>query len=109
MDTRGFTMQREIIRSIEAEFGRYKSLGEKAMGQLTAEELGQQRSPADNSITTIVWHIAGNLRSRFTDFLTSDGEKPWRGRDSEFEPRQVNAAEVEAKWEEGWATLFDTL
>jgi hypothetical protein len=102
-------VERDMVGSIEAEFQRYKALGEGAMDQLVAEELGQKRSPADNSITNIVWHIAGNLKSRFTDFLTSDGEKPWRERDSEFEPRQVTPAELQAKWEEGWGTLFESL
>jgi uncharacterized damage-inducible protein DinB len=60
-------------------------------------------------VAAIVWHISGNLRSRFTDFLTTDGEKPWRDRESEFALRAVSADEVRAKWEEGWDVLFRAL
>jgi hypothetical protein len=63
----------------------------------------------DNSIAVIVWHIGGNLRSRFTDFLTTDGEKPWRNRDKEFEARVVTREELLAKWESGWQALFGAL
>jgi hypothetical protein len=56
-----------------------------------------------------VWHVAGNLQSRFTDFLTSDGEKPWRHREEEFEERQVGREELVEKWDDGWETLFDAL
>jgi len=56
-----------------------------------------------------VWHIGGNLTSRFTDFLTSDGEKPWRDRESEFEERNVGRTELLEKWEKGWSTLFAAL
>ena len=66
--------------------------------------------PGDgNSVAAIVWHVAGNLRSRFTDFLTTDGEKPWRDRESEFAQRAVSVADVRAKWEDGWNVLFQTL
>jgi uncharacterized damage-inducible protein DinB len=60
-------------------------------------------------VAAIVWHIAGNLRSRFTDFLTTDGEKPWRDRESEFALRAVTPADVRAKWDEGWNVLLQTL
>lgn len=53
-----------------------------------------------------MWHVAGNLKSRFTDFLTTDGEKPWRDRESEFAARTVTAAELSAKWEDGWSALL---
>lgn len=100
---------RLIVASIEAEYRRYKALGEGAMRQLAAVELTRTPDPESNSIATIVWHIAGNLESRFADFLTSDGEKPWRNRDEEFEPRQAGAAEVEEKWQRGWRILTDAL
>lgn len=100
---------RDVISSIEAEYRRYKALGEAAFGQLDPAQLGSA-STGDNSVATIVWHIAGNLESRFTDFLTSDGEKPWRNRESEFEPREkVAIAHVTAKWNRGWETLFAAL
>ena len=56
-----------------------------------------------------MWHVAGNLHSRFTDFLTADGEKPWRDRESEFAPRNVTRAEVTAKWDTGWQALSSAI
>ena len=97
-----------LIASIEAEYRRYKTLGERAINQLAEPQLADARG-SSNSIATIVWHLAGNLQSRFTDFLTSDGEKPWRDRDSEFVPRHVTRAELQAKWEDGWRVLFAAL
>ena len=83
--------------------------GDESIRQLDAEALVRQPPGDGNSVAAIVWHISGNLRSRFTDFLTTDGEKPWRDRESEFAPRAVSADEVRAKWEEGWDVLFQTL
>jgi hypothetical protein len=97
-----------LPKLIEGEFLRYKALAEGAMNQLSAEQL-LKAGPATNSIATIVWHISGNLTSRFTDFLTSDGEKPWRERDSEFEERNASPEEIRAKWEQGWSVLLDVL
>lgn len=74
---------RALVASIEGEYRRYKSLGENAFNQLPDAQLADPAG-SSNSIATIVRHLAGNLTSRFTDFLTSDGEKPWRDRDSEF-------------------------
>ena len=99
---------RALVASIEAEYRRYKTLGESAIKQLTEPQLADATGTS-NSIATIVWHVAGNLKSRFTDFLTSDGEKPWRDRDSEFLARQVTRAELQAKWEDGWRVLFAAL
>ena len=78
---------REMLSSIEGEWRRYKTLGERAIDQVRDDELGRSTAGAANSIAVIVAHIGGNLRSRFTDFLTTDGEKPWRDRDREFEPQ----------------------
>ena len=66
-------------------------------------------SSGGNSIATLVWHISGNFVSRFTDFLQSDGEKPWRDRDAEFLHRTISRAELREKWEQGWAVLFRSL
>jgi uncharacterized damage-inducible protein DinB len=100
---------RTVVSSIESEYRRYQRLGDESLRQLDSEAL-VRRPPGDgNSVAAIVWHIAGNLRSRFTDFLTTDGEKPWRDRESEFAQRTVSAAEVRAKWEDGWGVLFRTL
>ncbi len=99
---------RALIASLEAEYHRYKTLGENAIIQLPEAQLADAAG-SSNSIAIIVWHLAGNLTSRFTDFLTSDGEKLWRDRDSEFLARQVKRAELQAKWEDGWRVLFAAL
>lgn len=101
-------MRRTVVASIEGEYRRYKSLGENAVNQLPDAQLADAAG-SSNSIAIIVWHLAGNLTSRFTDFLTSDGEKLWRDRDSEFLARQVTRAELQAKWEDGWRVLFAAL
>jgi uncharacterized damage-inducible protein DinB len=98
-----------IVQSIRAEFLRYKSLGEGALAQLRDEELCASPPGGGNSVATICWHIAGNFQSRFTDFLTTDGEKPWRKREEEFDSRQVTKAELLAKWESGWSAALATL
>lgn len=99
---------RTIVEAIEVEYHRYKDYGEGAFRQVTDAQLNE--GPADgNSIAIIVWHIAGNLRSRFTDFLTADGEKPWRDRESEFDPRNVTRSQLLEKWEDGWKVLLDSL
>jgi uncharacterized damage-inducible protein DinB len=98
-----------MIDAIRAEFLRYKALGERAIAQLNDAELSAPPAGGGNSIASICWHISGNLRSRFTDFLTTDGEKAWRQRDEEFEPRSVTQGELLAKWEQGWDVLLATL
>src|SRR3972149_9506463 len=100
---------REIIASIEGEFRRYKKLGEEAISQITGEDLARPGPGGNNSVAVIVWHLSGNLKSRFMDFLTADGEKPWRKRDEEFQPRSVEKAELFEKWDEGWRVPFETL
>jgi GNAT superfamily N-acetyltransferase len=99
----------QIVEGIAAEFRRYKHLGEKALEQVDEPDLGRPGPGGGNSLATLVWHIAGNLRSRFLDFRGSDGEKPWRRRDEEFIERPVGRAEVMAKWESGWSVLFGEL
>ena len=98
-----------ILSSIIGEFRRYKALGDAALTQVRDEEFAKTDGRAGNSIAVLVWHIGGNLRSRFTDFLTSDGEKPWRHRDEEFVPRTVTRVELMEKWNGGWNALFDAL
>ncbi len=100
---------REVLTSIEQEYRRYKKLAEGAFKQATDAELVRVPAADGNSIAMVVWHISGNLRSRFTDFLTTDGEKPWRDRESEFGNRNVSRADLLAKWEDGWAVLFGAL
>ena len=93
------------VEAIADEFTRYRSLGEAAIAQLSDEELAAAASEGGNSIVAIVWHLAGNLESRFTDFRTSDGEKPWRDRDDEFVLRNVTKSALLEKWERGWRAL----
>ena len=100
---------RLVIQSIEGEFRRYKHLAEASFAQLSNQQLTQAGGVADNSVATVAWHIGGNLRSRFTDFLDADGEKPWRDRESEFQRRSVTHEELLAFWEPGWLALFSTL
>jgi uncharacterized damage-inducible protein DinB len=100
---------RLVLASIEAEYLRYKAMAEGTFAQLNDEELARRAGATSNSIATIVWHMSGNLASRFTDFLTTDGEKSWRQRDEEFNARQVTKDELLAKWNAGWTVLFDTL
>ena len=100
---------RETIESIEREYRRYKILAESTFAALSAEQLAQVAGVEGNSIAVVAWHISGNLKSRFTDLLTSDGEKAWRQRDSEFEDRVVTHDELLAKWTDGWDVLFATL
>jgi hypothetical protein len=100
---------RDVVKGIESEFLRYKQLAERAINQLSDADLAKTSSEYDNSIATIVWHISGNLKSRFTDFLTSDGEKPWRHREEEFVRRALTKPELLARWNEGWSVLSDSL
>lgn len=100
---------RVILESIEGEYRRYKALGEGAIAQLTDEQLCRVSQSGGNSVAALVWHISGNFKSRFTDFLTSDGEKLWRDRESEFTRRNVARSEVLQKWNEGWETLLGAL
>jgi uncharacterized damage-inducible protein DinB len=90
-------------------FRYYKKLGERAMEQCPDENLHAMLDVESNSIAIIVKHMAGNMRSRWTDFLTSDGEKPDRHRDTEFETPPRTRAEILALWERGWKYVFDAL
>jgi hypothetical protein len=90
-------------------FGYYKRLAERAIQQCPDDGLFSTLDPESNSIAIIVKHMAGNIHSRWTDFLTTDGEKPDRNRDSEFEKPPRDRAELMAMWESGWKILFDAL
>jgi hypothetical protein len=90
-------------------FRYYKKLGERAMAQCPDEGLFIALDPESNSIAIIVKHLAGNMRSRWQDFLTTDGEKPDRHRDTEFETPPATRAELMEMWERGWKYLFDAL
>jgi uncharacterized damage-inducible protein DinB len=90
-------------------FRYYKKLGEDAMAQVTDDELTATLDPEMNSIAQIVKHIAGNMRSRWRDFLTTDGEKPDRNRDSEFIEPPATREALRAVWEAGWDEVFRAL
>lgn len=110
------TVNEDFLRSANRQFLYYKTLGEKAIDQLEAEQLFISLNEDTNSIATIINHLHGNMLSRWTDFLTTDGEKEWRNRDSEFEEyatSKLSAAEKKTellkKWNEGWDCLFKAL
>jgi hypothetical protein len=98
-----------FLESAKKEFQYYKLLGEKTFSQLTDEQLFNQINSESNSIAMIVKHLWGNMLSRWTDFLTTDGEKEWRKRDEEFENDIRTRQELLEKWEAGWACLFNAL
>src|SRR5438309_11571784 len=90
-------------------FRYYKRLGEGAMAQVSDEQLLAVLDPEMNSIAQIAKHMAGNMGSRWTDFLTTDGEKPDRNRDTEFEEPPATRAQLMELWERGWKYVFDAL
>src|SRR5438105_6786650 len=98
------------LRDIARTYRNYKPLGGRAMAQASDADLHTLVDPDANSIAIIVKHLAGNLRSRFTDFLTTDGEKPTRNRDAEFEmPDHASRAEMQQWWESSWKVTLDTI
>lgn len=99
----------ELLRSARKEFEHSKKLAERAIAQLDEDLLFRRPAPGANSVAILMRHIAGNLASRFTDFLTTDGEKPWRDREGEFADPPADRAALLAEWEEGWCVLFDVL
>jgi hypothetical protein len=95
---------------VRVQFEKMKRLAEEALAQTADDQLNRAVDRESNSLAVIVKHMTGNLRSRFTDFLTSDGEKPDRNRDAEFEIEgQVARQAMMEQWERGWRILFDTL
>lgn len=98
-----------MLKSLTTEFERYRQIGDKALAQLSVEDLNRIPTAAGNSIAMIVRHLGGNLLSRFTDFLTTDGEKPWRDRDAEFKERRYEQHEVLDWWNRGWQVLQSEL
>ncbi|MDB5243137.1 MAG: hypothetical protein JWP57_3762 [Spirosoma sp.] len=102
-------MQNDYLQSAIRQFEYYKLLGEKTLMQLPDDALFWQYNTESNSIAVLVKHLWGNMRSRWTDFLTTDGEKEWRDRDNEFDEASQSRAEILLQWEEGWRVLLDTL
>lgn len=97
------------LESARKQFLYYKALGEKAFAQLKDEQLFTAMNEDTNSIAIIVKHLSGNMLSRWTDFLTSDGEKEWRDRDNEFNDTYASKEEMLTAWEKGWKCLFDAV
>lgn len=97
------------LESVTKQFAYYKMIGEKTFEQLTDEQLFERFNEESNSIAIIVKHLWGNMLSRWTNFLTTDGEKDWRKRDAEFENDIVDRTELLDKWNEGWSCLFSAI
>lgn len=87
----------------------YKELADKTFEQLNEADFHFQPNEVSNSIAIIIQHMAGNMLSRFTNFLTEDGEKEWRNRDTEFEEQQLSKEELLQKWEDGWACVLNSI
>jgi hypothetical protein len=102
-------MTNEFLTSVKKQFEYYKLLGDKTFEQLSPEKLFFKYNEDSNSIAIIVKHLHGNMLSRWTDFLTSDGEKEWRKRDEEFENDVAIKDDLLDRWNEGWACLFKAL
>lgn len=102
-------MEADYLNSIRKQFNYYKQLGDKTFAQLNEEDFFWQFNAESNSIAVIVKHLWGNMLSRWTDIFTTDGEKEWRQRDTEFENDLRNREEVIVKWNEGWERFFETL
>jgi hypothetical protein len=103
-------MGESYVQLVIREFKRLQSLGDGAISQLSHEQFFASPSPGDNSVAVIVKHVGGNLLSRWTDFLTSDGEKPGRDRDTEFRITPSDSRDqLLQRWTHGWAALFDAL
>ncbi len=98
-----------FLESSRKLFHYYKSLAEKAIDQLDDRQVMAKPNDASNSIALIVHHITGNMLSRFTDFLTTDGEKPWRNREAEFDEGYTDKKAMMAAWDQGWNCLFAAL
>ncbi|WP_299254759.1 DUF1572 family protein [uncultured Cytophaga sp.] len=102
-------MQEGYIENIKKEFSNYKVIGEKAIALIPDDKLFWQFNSESNSVGIIVTHLSGNMQSRWTDFLTSDGEKDWRNRDTEFENKVCDRIALMHMWKTGWDCLFVAL
>ena len=98
------------LRDVVRTYRNFKALAEKALAQVSDEQLHTAIDPESNTLAVIVKHVGGNLRSRFTDFLTTDGEKPDRNRDTEFEmPERATRDQIMASWEAGWTAALGAI
>ncbi len=103
------TFEENYLASAKRQFAQYRSLGEKAIEQVAENKLDWQFNEETNSIISIVKHLSGNMLSRFTDFLTTDGEKKWRNRDAEFENETPDKSLLLKRWNDGWNCLMNAL
>ncbi len=99
----------DYLESVKKQFEYYKMLGDKTLTQVPDDKLFWKFNESSNSIAIIVNHLCGNMLSRWTDFLSSDGEKEWRVRDLEFENQLSSRADLIERWDEGWECLFGAL
>lgn len=98
-----------VVQAFAARFRDQKQMAEKAVSQISDAQLHEPLDKNTNSVAVIMQHVAGNLRSRFTDFLTADGEKPSRDRDAEFVDDHADRSALLSGWDGGWNCLFDSL
>jgi len=98
-----------MLQTAIKRFRAYKDLGDETFAQLQDTDFHFQPNEASNSIAVIIQHMSGNMLSRWTNFLTEDGEKDWRNRDEEFETHACNKTQLLEMWEKGWACLLDAL
>lgn len=103
------TAESVFLQSAIKRMVNYKSLGDRALEQLSEDDFYNSPNETSNSIAIIIQHMAGNMLSRWTDFLTTDGEKPWRKRDIEFNNRGLNYQQLLNLWETGWQCFINTL
>src|ERR1700740_2636664 len=103
------TSQANYLESVTKQFLYYKKLAEQSIRQLEPQQLFVQPNENSNSIAVVIKHLAGNMISRWADFLTTDGEKPWRKRDDEFENNITDKEQLLKIWEQGWKVFLDTL
>jgi Protein of unknown function (DUF1572) len=103
------SIAKEFLTTSIKRFIFYKDLGDKTFAQLNDADFNFQPNEASNSIAVIIQHVSGNMLSRWTNFLTEDGEKDWRNRDAEFETHNYTTKQLVDNWEKGWACLFDAL
>jgi len=102
-------IEKLFLDSVKKRFKEYKGLGEKTFDQLNDDEMNFQPNEESNSIAIIIQHLNGNMTSRWSHFLSEDGEKEWRNRDDEFETHQFTKKQLMEKWNEGWKVCLESL
>jgi hypothetical protein len=103
------SLGKEYLQTVIRRFKYYKDLGDKTFEQLNDWDFSYQPNEESNSISIIIRHMVGNMLSRWTHFLSEDGEKEWRQRDNEFEVQDMTKQQLVTLWEKGWACMFDAL